>query len=59
MISLSAVANALIAVVISVLDEPIVYSFPAILYLSPALSVSITNVADFALSVNAPFSPAS
>ena len=39
--------------------EPIEYSLPAIVTLSPAFRSSITNVAVFALSVNVPFKPAS
>ena len=39
--------------------EPIVYSFPAIVTLSLALSVSIVNVAFLAPSVNVPLIPAS
>ena len=43
----------------SVFVEPIVYSFPAIVTLSPASSVSIVKVAFFAPSVKVPLRPAS
>ena len=43
----------------SVSVDPMVYSLPPIVTLSPSSSSSITKVADFALSVRVPLRPAS
>ena len=52
-------AGSFISALTSAVVEPIEYSFPPIVTLSPALRSSITNVADFALSVRVPLRPAS